>query len=718
MPKINVLPREVAELIAAGEVIERPSSIVKELVENSIDAGATDITVEIQYGGVRYLRVTDNGCGMTAEDAPTAFLRHATSKVKSAVDLDKIGTLGFRGEALASIAAVAHVELLTKTCGSDVGTLVKISGSELEEVSEAGCPEGTTIIIRDVFYNVPARLKFLKKDVTESNAVASIVDKIALSHPDISVSFIRDGKQIYRTPGNNDLLGTIYTVLGRDFAKSMLPVDYRLGQVGVSGFVCRPMSARANRTMQHFFVNGRYTRTRTCGVALEEGYRGSMMVGKYPSCVLMLTLPCDQVDVNVHPAKIEVRFVSEKDVFDAVYFAVKSALSQDEKLTETPARRQENLLSPFAEQEKSEQTVLGNRQKENKPAFETMTAEQYRAMTQKQESGSKLSPAEPVPVKKVQVREEWLPRKSKEIMLDVEADPADFEDFPRVSAKDRKEAQLTSQMRQRIAEEATPKKVEKLPDIPVQQPQLSEQQIIGIDTAQTQAIEKHSEKEDLQQCLAVPEQENTEDQEVLPGSFEVAREEKTVSLPVDYKVFGEIFSTYILCRIGSEFVLIDKHAAHERILYNRLKSQGETLERQMLLSPVPVSLSREEHQFALENQEKLLQLGFEADDFGGNTIAVRSVPALMAEVSPGELFMDALEGLLHSHSGVTAADEILHRMACRSAVKGGDHNTTEELERVVQTIIQDENVRYCPHGRPVMVRFTRRELEKLFGRIQ
>lgn len=718
MPKINVLPREVAELIAAGEVIERPSSIVKELVENSIDAGATDITVEIQYGGVRYLRVTDNGCGMTAEDAPTAFLRHATSKVKSAVDLDKIGTLGFRGEALASIAAVAHVELLTKTCGSDVGTLVKISGSELEEVSEAGCPEGTTIIIRDVFYNVPARLKFLKKDVTESNAVASIVDKIALSHPDISVSFIRDGKQIYRTPGNNDLLGTIYTVLGRDFAKSMLPVDYRLGQVGVSGFVCRPMSARANRTMQHFFVNGRYTRTRTCGVALEEGYRGSMMVGKYPSCVLMLTLPCDQVDVNVHPAKIEVRFVSEKDVFDAVYFAVKSALSQDEKLTETPARRQGNLLSPFAEQEKSEQTVLGNRQKENKPAFETMTAEQYRAMTQKQESGSKLSPAEPVPGTKVQVREEWLPRKSKEIMLDVEADPADFEDFPRVSAKDRKEAQLTSQMRQRIAEEATPKKVEKLPDIPVQQPQLSEQQITGIDTAQTQAIEKHSEKEDLQQCLAVPEQENTENQEVLPGSFEAAREEKTVSPPMDYKVFGEIFSTYILCRIGSEFVLIDKHAAHERILYNRLKSQGETLERQMLLSPVPVSLSREEHQFALENQDKLLQLGFEADDFGGNTIAVRSVPALMAEVSPGELFMDALEGLLHSHSDVTAADEILHRMACRSAVKGGDHNTTEELERVVQTIIQDENVRYCPHGRPVMVRFTRRELEKLFGRIQ
>ncbi len=717
MPKINVLPREVAELIAAGEVIERPSSIVKELVENSIDAGATDITVEIQYGGVRYLRVTDNGCGMTAEDAPTAFLRHATSKVKSAVDLNRIGTLGFRGEALASIAAVAHVELLTKTFGSNVGTLVKISGSELEEVSEAGCPEGTTIIIRDVFYNVPARLKFLKKDVTESNAVASIVDKIALSHPDISVSFIRDGKQIYRTPGNNDLLGTIYTVLGRDLAKSMLPVDYRLGQVGVSGFVCRPMSGRANRTMQHFFVNGRYTRTRTCGVALEEGYRGSMMVGKYPSCVLMLTLPCDQVDVNVHPAKIEVRFVSEKNVFDAVYFAVKSALSQDEKLTEIPPRRQENLLSPFAEQEKAEQTVLAGSQKENKQAFETMTAEQYRAMTQKGKTNSGQPAAEPAAGTRVQVREEWLPRRSKEIMLDVEADPADFEELSRISAKDRKEAKLKDQLRQRAAEEAV-NKVKKLPGIPPQQPQLPEQQMSGVQTLGMPDVKKNTVKEDPQQRLAVFKQENTENQEILSGSCQPAGEEKPAAPAVDYKVFGEIFSTYILCRIGSEFVLIDKHAAHERILYNRLKSQGETLERQMLLSPIPVSLSREEHQFVLENRDKLLRLGFEADDFGGNTIAVRSVPALMAEVSPGELFMDALNGLLHAHSSVTAADEILHRMACRSAVKGGDHNTTAELERVVQTIIQDENVRYCPHGRPVMVRFTRRELEKLFGRIQ
>lgn len=707
MPKINVLPREVAELIAAGEVIERPSSIVKELVENSIDAGASDITVEIQYGGVRYLRVTDNGCGMSAEDAPTAFLRHATSKVQSAIDLDRIGTLGFRGEALASIAAVAHVELLTKTCDSEVGTLVKISGSQLEEVSEAGCPEGTTIIIRDVFYNVPARLKFLKKDVTESNAVASIVDKIALSHPDISVSFIRDGKQIYRTPGNGDLLGTIYTVLGRDFAKSMLPVDYRLGQVGVSGFVCRPMAARSNRTMQHFFVNGRYTRTKTCGVALEEGYRGAMMVGKYPSCVLMLTLPCDQVDVNVHPAKIEVRFVSEKSVFDAVYFAVKSALSQDGKLAETgTARSEANLLSPFADSEKSEQPLLGS-QKTDKPVFSTMTAQQYRAM-----SGADAQDTRPAlrnSGAKVQIREEWLPPKRGEVILDVEADPADFEQPDRFAAKDRRDAELEKKMRQRAQSDSPtiPKAVSVAKPAPVPAED-------RLDTAPKKPVSAVQPESDL-----APKTTVSPEADILPGYAPVqaqAQERETVSM--DYKVFGEIFSTYILCRIGDEFVLIDKHAAHERILYNRLKSQGETLERQMLLSPVPVSLSREEHQFALEHREQLLNLGFEADDFGGTSVAVRSVPALMVEVSPGELFLDALEGLFRFHAGVTAADEILHRMACRSAVKGGDHNTMQELEQVVRTIIQDENVRYCPHGRPVMVRFTRRELEKLFGRIQ
>ena len=391
MPKINVLPREVAELIAAGEVIERPASIVKELVENAIDAGSTAVTVEIQHGGVKYLRVTDNGCGIEREDAPKAFMRHATSKVRDASDLDSIGTLGFRGEALASIAAVAHVEMMTKVKGAAAGTLVQVSGSEVTGVSDAGCPDGTTIVVRDVFYNVPARLKFLKKDATESGAVASIVDKIALSHPEISFSFIRDGKQVYRTPGNGDLMGAVYTVLGRDFAKGMLPVDYSSGGVRVSGFICRPAAARSNRSMEHFFVNGRYTRTRTCGVALEEGYRGALMVGKFPSCVLMLSMPCELVDVNVHPAKIEVRFQSEKAVFDAVYFAVKSTLLKDGELAPKPASHNtaSPVTSPFR---RTDRGGTGPAAEAGAPAFAEMPAAEFKARSSRKRSRRK-SPA-------------------------------------------------------------------------------------------------------------------------------------------------------------------------------------------------------------------------------------------------------------------------------------------------------------------------------------
>ena len=707
MPKITVLPRDVAELIAAGEVIERPASIVKELVENSIDAGATDITVEIQYGGVRYLRVTDNGCGIAREDAPKAFLRHATSKVRTADDLDSIGTLGFRGEALASIAAVAHVEMLTKTKDSPIGTMVRISGSEVEEVVDAGCPDGTTIIIRDVFYNVPARLKFLKKDTTESGAVANIVDKIALSHPEISISFIKDGKQVYRTPGNGDLMGTIYTVLGREFAGTMLPVDYKVGSIGVSGFICRPMAARSNRSMQHFFVNGRYTKTRTCGVALEEGYRGAIMVGKFPSCVLMLSMPCELVDVNVHPAKIEVRFQSEKSVFDAVYFAVKSTIMQDGQLGDQKEKpvsgRDGSALSPFYAKDEPQQIRLDG-QTEKKDAFATMDAASFR---QKFAEPDKKAPAAASQIKqpgaKVQLREEWLPRKNMETMLDVEPDPADFADIPeRVTKKDQSDAEKREQLRKRQQKPAPAPEKLKAPSI-----------LGGI----PDELQMLREMEKLQS--PVPYKAAEEKKEAPEQLLPTVPEKPAENQPEEsYEVFGEIFSTYILCRIGAEFVLIDKHATHERILYNKLRAQGEELERQMLLTPVPVTLSRAEHELVLEQSEQLLKLGFEAEDFGGSTVLIRSVPALMADASPQELFLDAVDGLSHAHVGVTAADEILHRMACRSAVKGGDHNNMAELRQLVKIILTDENVRYCPHGRPVMVRFTRREIEKMFGRIQ
>ena len=686
MAVIQVLPREVSELIAAGEVIERPASIIKELVENAIDAGSTAVTVEIQGGGIRYIRVTDNGCGMSREDAPRAFLRHATSKVGTAEDLDHIDTLGFRGEALASISAVAHLEVLTRPAGEDVGTRVKLSGSELEEVEDCGCPPGTTMVVRDIFYNVPARLKFLKRDVTEGNAVASIVDKIALSHPEISFQLIRDGKMLYRTPGDGELMGAVYTVLGREFARSMLPVDYELGNISVTGFICRPMGARAKRSMQHFFINGRYTQSRTCQAALERGYDGSMMTGKFPTCVLQLKMPSDQVDVNVHPAKIEVRFVDEKAVFDSVYFAVKSALSAEEQLTAPAVRHpvQEPLssLTPPAPSAQMPKKAAPPSRPEKTPVSASVPSV---PQTKVSEQEKPVFAAEPVPGARIQVKEEWLPPHRTEVKLDVEPDPEDFFDLltiPSQVAAGGDSYRLSASPEPQKEKVAVPK--EKEPEVPV----------------------PSAQKEAELPVIAAP---------------EIALPEDPALLVPDQKpeIFGEIFSTYILARIGQELVIIDKHAAHERILYNQLHGKYEQLNRQLLMTSVQVPLSRAEHEAVLEQIPLLQKLGFEVEDFGGSTVVLRAVPAMMSEESPAALFQEVVAGIMEAgrHS-VGALEEILHRMACRSAVKGGDVNRPEELVKLVETICADEQVRYCPHGRPVMIRYTRRELEKLFGRIQ
>lgn len=626
MPKINVLPGAVSELIAAGEVIERPASIVKELVENSIDAGASTITVEIQNGGVRYLRVTDNGCGIAPEDAATAFLRHATSKVRDAADLDRIGTLGFRGEALASIAAVAHVEMLTKTMGAEIGTLVKISASQVEAVTEAGCPQGTTLVARDIFYNVPARLKFLKKDVSEANAVESIVEKIALSHPEISIKFIRDNRTAFHTPGDGKLLSVIYTIFGREFSRNLMPVEYALNGIRVTGYAGKPMYSRANRSMQHFFINGRYTKTKTGGVALEEAYRSSIMAGKFPCCVLQLEMPYDQVDVNVHPAKIEVRFVSEKAVFDAVYFAVKSAIAQDNVLASGKdvevKRPAGGLLSQF-EQPEGEQQAL------EVPA---------------------------VPVRRVEPEEAPPPR--REVLPDAEPHP--LEGFREPSVADAAPAYRVSPERERAAE------IQILPS-------------------------------------ADPEKEPAP---VQPPRHRV-------------RIIGELFFTYVLAQIDETFAIVDKHAAHERILYNRLKESRDGLEKQYLLTSAVVTLSKAEHQCVLDRLEALDRLGFTVEDFGGSAVVLRSVPAVAGGGSPREMFLEIAASMaeMRRQQLPEVVEDILHRIACRSAVKGGDLNSPEELRELVEIICADENVRYCPHGRPVILQYTRAELEKLFGRI-
>ncbi len=623
MPQINLLSKEVSELIAAGEVIERPASIVKELVENSIDAKATAITVEIQNGGVRFIRITDNGCGISSADAPKAFLRHATSKVKEVKDLDSIKTLGFRGEALASIAAVSKIELMTKTKDEELGTYLKMNGSELLEVRESGCPQGTTITVRDIFYNVPARLKFLKKDVTEGNTVASIVEKIALSHPEISVKLIRDNKVIFHTPGDNKLLSAIYTIFGREFAQNMIPLQYEFDSIKIKGFIGQPMFHRANRSMQHFFINGRYTKTRICGIAMEEGYKGSIMVGKFPACVMEIEMPFDRVDVNVHPAKIEVRFSDEKGIFDAIYFAVKSAISEYGSLNEaksTPEVKKEikenvnfNILTPFSD----------------KNTF-------------------------------------------------------------------------------------------------------SVQEKIKVDTSLTEKNNlneriytyNHTDRKDIRTIFEInsPEMDIKENTDLKPENVSPENIKDTIcedNEDFKFNVIGELFATYILVQVDEEFIIIDKHAAHERILYNKLKDNYKELDKQFLLSPITVSLSRQEYEVTLEKTSLLSTFGFVVDDFGGLTVILRSIPATTEIHKAKEMFLDAVAGLMKNRNVELpeVIEDILHRIACRSAVKSNDKNTSEELEELVKTIYFDEKVRYCPHGRPVMIRYTKKEIEKLFGRI-
>ncbi len=624
MARIQVLDKHTAELIAAGEVVERPASVVKELVENAIDAGATAITVEIKNGGISYIGITDNGCGFAREDVPTAFLRHATSKIRAEEDLNTISTLGFRGEALASVAAVARVELVTRTEDELAGTRYVIEGGEEVELTDVGCPRGSTICVRDLFYNVPARMKFLKKDVGEANAVAGVVDRLALSHPEISFRFIREGRDELLTPGNGDLYACISAVLGREFAKTLIAVEYDLGGVHVHGYTCRPEGARANRTMQHFFINGRYVKTRTAMAAIEQAYKGSIMVGKFPTCVLCVDMPPETVDANVHPAKIEVRFVNEKPVFDAVYHAVRSALEGNS------APRQAALPTPVVQPPKP----------------------QYVTPTPAREIARRVIEAPPAP----------SPMPTPSVMR------------PKPIAQRQPMAMRDSASVARTLFDASAKKdVLTSPPIAVSKP----------DPAPTP----------VQQTIE-PEQ------------------------PEPIRLLGEALHTYIIAEWRGSVYFIDKHAAHERILYNQLKetaSEGS----QLLLSPLSVSLSREEYGALTEADEQLKQAGFELEDFGGNTLLVRAVPMMLSDGNVTESLHEIAGGLLSGKREITTErlDWIYHSVACRAAVKAGDGTTPQELLQLAQRVLYNEDIRTCPHGRPVCFELTAREIEKQFGRI-
>ena len=637
--RIRLLDKKVAELIAAGEVVERPCSVVKELVENCIDAGATAVTVEIKNGGVRYIRVTDNGCGIAREDVPTAFLRHATSKVYKESDLDAISTLGFRGEALASVAAVAHVELITRPLEEPIGTRYCIDGGEETLLEDAGCPKGTTILVRDLFYNTPARMKFLKKDVSEANAVASAVDRIALSHPEVSVKFIRDGKQERMTPGDGKLLSAIHAVFGRQFAQGLLPVDYSLNGVKVSGYISKPSASRPNRSMQSFFINGRYVRTRTAAVALEEACKGSVMVGKFPACVLNIELNLGLVDVNVHPAKIEVRFVNERPIFDAVYHACKNALGAD-------APAQEIDLSQVAK------------------LVRTPKAETAQQLT--------LSPS-----------------------------PASAKAPPPKRSVDRAVLQAPADL------VYTSSPIVSIPSIPKAPAPPAAPRNPGWDIV----VEEEAPKEPL--APSTPKQ--PANPPVAP-SKEPASNDKT-PFTREIRLIGEAFSTYILLECDDELLLIDKHAAHERLLYERIKSQAQ-LTPQLLLTPVTVTLDRESYAAALENLDTLSSLGFETEDFGAGAVLVRSAPLQMDGQDAGDLVAEIAGKLSKNVKDLTPErlEWVYHSVACRAAIKAGDHSNPQELYDLAKRTLK-EDVRHCPHGRPVAVRLTKKQLEKQFGRI-
>lgn len=633
MPRINVLPKSIAELIAAGEVVERPASVVKETVENSIDAGATHITVEIQHGGITYIRITDDGCGIAATDVPIAFKRHATSKIGSAHDLDSIATLGFRGEALAAASAVSRIELFTKTADEEFGTHYKIEGGTEVLLEETGCPDGTTIIIRDLFYNTPARMKFLKKDVSEGTAVAAVVERQALAHPEIAFKLIRDGKQTLSTSGDGNLSSAVYSVLGREFSKTLIPVNAEIDGITVSGYICKPVYCRQSRAHQFTFLNGRFVHSGTVQAAVEQTYKNSAMVGKFPAFVLSVSVPFETVDVNVHPAKTQIRFSDEKRVFGAVFTACKNA-----------------LLSGDTRPEISVTTPKKNN------TFLHMDTQQYRQTAVKLPTETVSATPQTKTPSTVQLNQD-----SKPFFL--------RDDFIKAS---------------KSTAEIKPKKV-------------------NIDIVVDEPVEK-----------PVPPQPIFEDE----PNKSVQEEATEYSPDTEVKFVGEAFSTYIIVQRGNSIFLVDKHAAHERIIFNELK-QTQTPQTQTLLLPLTVKLQGDEYIALLENIPLLTKAGFEIEDFGNESVVVRAVPAALDTQDVESIVCEAAAGLIKGGSvQLETLDRIYHTVACKAAIKAGHINSDSELLSLAQKTLSDDDVMYCPHGRPVAFEIKHSELEKHFGRIQ
>jgi len=640
MGKIHKLSPNLADMIAAGEVVERPASVIKELVENAIDAGATQITVEIKNGGVTFMRVTDDGSGMSAEDAPTAFLRHATSKISTPDDLGNIVTMGFRGEALAAISAVSRIDLLTKTADADAGTSVRVEAGNVLDVSPAGCPDGTTIIVRDLFYNTPARMKFLKRDSVEGSYIAGAVQRQAMSHPEIAFRFIRDGKPELSTPGDGKLLSAIYAAMGRQAAKEMVAVSGTSDGVTVQGYAGKPTANRGSRSFQHFFVNGRYVKSKMMTAALEEAYKNQIMVGRFPICVLHITVPPTAVDVNVHPAKTEVKFLREGDVFDAIHYIVLGALNR------APDRPE--MAMP--------------KQKPQSGFYQTMTAEMYRA-------------------KQAEPEKSTLSR----------SDQASAKEFLSVLQQ---RAERSSVLPVRDSVRMVPSPEGSVPAAPRPEP-----------VPETAAPEQTA-----MELPPVPE----------PKAPEVPKEEIVEKKPetAPYRIIGQAMDTYIIVEQGDELLLFDKHAAHERILFEKLRAREREIMSQVLLAPLQTELGREESAVLLEHADLMERLGFALEDFGGDTLLVRAIPADIdekdAEATLSQLAADLMGGKKPDPD--TVFDELLHTVACKAAIKGGRKTDPKEIAALVAELMARDDIKYCPHGRPVCITITRSHLERQFKR--
>ena len=712
MAVIHVLDKHTAELIAAGEVVERPASVVKELLENSIDAGATQVTVNIESGGVKLIEISDNGTGIEAEYISTAFIRHATSKIETPDDLTNIHTLGFRGEALASIASVARVELTTRTEVDEFATVYRIEGGEEVSREPGARAVGTTIRVKDLFYNTPARMKFLKKDSSEGTFVSDTVTHVALSHPEVSVKFIREGKLQYVTPGDGQLRGAAYAVLGREFSRDLIELKNQEGVYRITGLITPPKSCRASRSMQHFYINGRYVRNRTMMAGMEMAFKGTMMQGKFPGGILLLEMPADLVDVNVHPAKIEARFARENDVFDVVYHAVKLALAQPgtgERLFTFEADKKDEK----AEKPKIDADIIKNDVKNNNfTGLSAIIRGQADPGVLPQQHWEPAKPAaapqQPAPSAAMQIPTapsvpRWKGSAQNEDMLD-----------PFVTLHSPKLETTKAPEPFRAAASETQLDVE---------PEFGETKLHSPRdhmAAWNPAQEAPKEEPESAPCAETePDAPEAAEQETVLAEPEQMNFDPTADQPEPLRYVGEVFRTYILAERGDELCLIDKHAAHERQLYEKLAANYGNVPSQMLLEPAAIDLAAEEKQALLDNIPLLENAGLEIADFGGNTVVLRAVPADVEPQNAESLLVEIANKLLKGgHDALNEHTEwVLHSISCRAAIKAGDKSSPQELLALAEKILSGELPRFCPHGRPCVLKLTRKELEKQFGRI-